>query len=103
MGFYLLAVDALLGKLLLVAGQAVVVGVLQHEAPGANGLLATVAGEAVLVPTVALVLHLFGAWWVEGWRRRGERERRAGSSVPVLLVTRSHYPTGLRSASVNYS
>lgn len=65
MGLHLLAVDALLGELLLIAGQAVVVGVLQHEAPGANGLLAAVAGEAVLVPTVASVLHLFGAWWVE--------------------------------------
>lgn len=64
-GLHLLAVDALLGELLLIAGQAVVVGVLQHEAPGANGLLAAVAGEAVLVPTVAFVLHLFGAWWVE--------------------------------------
>ena len=60
--FYLLAVDALQSKLLLVAGQAVVVGVLLDEAPGANGLLATVAGETVLMPTVSLVLHLFRAW-----------------------------------------
>lgn len=58
----LLAVDALQSKLLLIAGQAVVVAVLLDEAPGANGLLATVAGEANLVPTVALMLHLFGAW-----------------------------------------
>lgn len=60
--FHLLALDALQGKLLLVAGQAVVAGVLLDEAPGADGLLAAVAGEAVLVPAVALVLHLFRAW-----------------------------------------
>lgn len=70
--FYHLAVDALLGKLLLVAGQAVVVRVLLHKAPGANGLLATVAGQTVLMPTVALVLHLFRAWQTEGGT---ERER----------------------------
>lgn len=63
--FYHLAVVALLGKLLLIAGHAVVVGILLYEAPGANGLLATVAGETILVPTVALMLHLFRAWWVE--------------------------------------
>lgn len=57
--------DALQSKLLLIAGQAVVVGVLLDEAPGANRLLATVAGEAILMPTVALMLHLFRAWWVE--------------------------------------
>lgn len=70
--FHLLALDALQGELLLVAGQAVVVGVLLDEAPGADGLLAAVAGEAVLVPTVALVLHLFRAWWRD--KRREERE-----------------------------
>lgn len=73
--FYLLAVDALLGKLLLVAGQAVVVGVLLHEAPGANGLLAALAGETVLVPTVALVLHLFRAWWAEKADAGGEKSQ----------------------------
>lgn len=67
---HLLAVDALLGELLLVAGQAVVVDVLLHKAPGADGLLATVAGETILVPTVALMLHLFRAWWVEGGRQK---------------------------------
>lgn len=65
--------DALQSELLLVAGQAVVVGVLLDEAPGADGLLATVAGEATLVPTVALVLHLFRAWWVH--RAEGVRIR----------------------------
>lgn len=60
---YLLAVDALLSKLLLVARQAEVVALLLHKVAGADGLLAAVAGEAVLVPAVALVLHLFRAWW----------------------------------------
>lgn len=70
---YLLAVDALLSKLLLIAGQAVVVGVLLHEAPGANGLLAAIASETVLMPTAALMLHLFRAWWM-GWGG-GRREK----------------------------
>lgn len=60
--------DALHSKLLLIAGQAVVVGILLDEAPGAHRLLAAVARETVLVPTVALVLHLLGAW------KRGKRE-----------------------------
>lgn len=60
---YLLAVDTLLSKLLLIARQAEVVALLLHKVAGADGLLAAVAGEAVLVPTVALVLHLFRAWW----------------------------------------
>lgn len=68
--FYLLAVDALQSIQLLVAGQAVVARLLLDEGPGANGLLAAVAGETVLMPTVALVLHFFGAWWVEGAERR---------------------------------
>lgn len=59
---YHLAVAALLCVLLLVAGQAVVAAVLLHEAPGSNGLLAAVAGEAVLMPAAALVLHLLGSW-----------------------------------------
>lgn len=52
----------LLRKLFLIAGQAVVVGILLHEGPGADGLLATVAGETVLMPAVPLVLHLFRTW-----------------------------------------
>lgn len=58
----LLAVDALQGKLLLVAKQTVVVGLLLHKALGADRLLAAVAGETILMPTVALVLHLFKSW-----------------------------------------
>lgn len=58
----LLAVNALHGKLLLVAGHAEVVVVLGDEALGTDGLLAPLAGEAGLVPAVPLVLHLPGAW-----------------------------------------
>lgn len=59
---YLLAVHTLHGKLLLIAGHTVVVVVLGDEALGANGLLASLAGEAGLVPAVPLVLHLPGAF-----------------------------------------
>lgn len=55
---YLLAVDTLLGKLLLIARQAEIVTLLLHKAAGANGLLAALAAEAMLMPVVALVLHL---------------------------------------------
>lgn len=60
--WYLLAVHALHGKLLLVAGHAEVVVVLGDEALGADGLLASMAGETGLVPAVPLVLHLPGAF-----------------------------------------
>lgn len=59
---YLLAVRTLHGKLLLVAGHTVVVVVLRDEALGANGLLASLAGETGLVPAVPLMLHLPGAF-----------------------------------------
>lgn len=99
--------DALQSKLLLIAGQAVVVAVLLHEAPGADGLLATVAGETVLVPTVALMLNLFRAWWVEGaegreWEERGGRERSSHAnkwlfflifpSVMTFLISYTSHP-----------
>lgn len=57
----LLAVHTLHGELLLIAGHAVVEVVLGDEALGTNGLLATLAGEAGLMPAVALVFHLPGA------------------------------------------
>lgn len=58
----LFAVAARKSKLLLIAGQAVLVGILLDEAPGADGLLAAVASETILMPSVALVLHFFGTW-----------------------------------------
>lgn len=58
----LLAVHTMHGKLLLVAGHAEVVVLLGDEALGADWLLASLAGEAGLVPAVPLVLHLPGAW-----------------------------------------
>lgn len=48
-------------ELLLVAGHAIVVVVFGDEALGTNGLLAALTGEAGLMPTVALMLHLPGA------------------------------------------
>lgn len=59
---YLLAVHALHGKLLLVAGHTEVVVFLRDEALGANRLLAPLAGETGLMPAVPLVLHLPGAF-----------------------------------------
>lgn len=50
------------GKLLLVAGHAEVMVVLRDKALGADGLLASMAGETGLVPAVPLVLHLPGAF-----------------------------------------
>lgn len=58
----LLAVHTLHGKLLLIAGHTEVVVILRDETLGANGLLASLAGETGLMPAVALVLHLPGAW-----------------------------------------
>jgi len=68
---YLLAVHTLHGKLLLIARHAEAIVVLGDEALGANGLLASLAGEAGLVPAVPLVLHLPGAF-------RGTRQQRDG-------------------------
>lgn len=50
------------GKLLLIAGHAEVVVFLGYEALGADGLLASLAGETGLMPAVPLVLHLPGAF-----------------------------------------
>ncbi len=89
--FYLLAVDTLQGKLFLIARHAVVVGVLLHKALDADGLLATVAGEAILVPTVALMLHLFRAWWVEGAERETEKEWEEKEIVHTLTNVISQF------------
>lgn len=58
----LVALDALQGVLLLIAGHTEVLIVLRDEALGSNRLLAVVADEAGLMPATALVLHLAGAW-----------------------------------------
>lgn len=60
-GDCLLAVDALHGKLLLITGHTVVKGVLRDKTLGANWLLASLAGEASLMPAISFVLHLSGA------------------------------------------
>lgn len=53
--------EALLGKLLVVAGSAVDVLALGQEALRADRLLAFEALEAVLVPHLVLVLHILGS------------------------------------------
>lgn len=60
-GLYLLAMNTLHGKLLFVAGHAVVMVVFGDEALGANWLLAALAGKAGLMPAVSFMLHLPGA------------------------------------------
>lgn len=59
--FYLLAVEAFLGKLLVVAGGAVDVIALGQEALRTDRLPAFQALEAVLVPHLVLVLHALGS------------------------------------------
>lgn len=58
----LLAVEALLGKLLVMAGGAVDVLTLGQETLRADWLLAFEAGEAFLVPHLVLVLYVLGPW-----------------------------------------
>lgn len=57
----LLAVNTLHGKLLFIAGHAIVMVVFGDEALGANWLLAALAGKAGLMPAVSFMLHLPGA------------------------------------------
>lgn len=74
--------DALLGELPLVAGHAVVAGVLLDKVPGAEGLLAALAGEAVLVPAGALVLHLLGACL-----QQRQKHLRLSNQITALTVS----------------
>lgn len=60
-GFYLLAVEAFLGKLLVIAGSAVDVVPLGQEALRADWQPALGALKAILVPHLALVLHTLGS------------------------------------------
>lgn len=57
----LFAMDTLHCKLLLVARHTEVMVVLRNETLGANWLLASLAGEASLMPAIPFVLHLSGA------------------------------------------
>lgn len=57
----LVALDAPGGELVLVTASAVDIIVSRNEAPGADGVAAHAAAEALLVPLVALVLHLLRA------------------------------------------
>ena len=56
--FYLVALDTLGGKLVLVAAGAVDVILLGDEALGPNSVGAGATGEALLMPLSHLVLHL---------------------------------------------
>ena len=58
---YLLAVEAFLGELLVMAGGAVDVVALVQEALRTDGQVALEALEAVLVPHLLLVLHVLGS------------------------------------------
>lgn len=57
----LVALDAAGGKLVLVAAGAVDLLLAWDEAPGADGVLAHNAAEALLMPLPGLVLHLLGS------------------------------------------
>lgn len=61
-GDWLLAVVALLGKLLVMAWSAVDVVSFGQEALRADWLLTFKAGEALLMPHFVLVLHILGSW-----------------------------------------
>merc|ERR1711962_284201 len=73
---------------LLIASDAVVVFVLRDEALRPQSLLAVVAGEAILVPLLAFVLHLLGAWsedFVASIASGGEFVSVAVAAVDLLL------------------
>lgn len=53
--------EAVLGKLLFIAGVAVDIVALGHKALRADWLVALEAGEALLMPELFLVLHVLGA------------------------------------------
>ena len=58
----LFAVEALFGKLLVMAGSTVEVITLGHEALCVDRLVAIKTFEAFLVPHLVLVLHVLGSW-----------------------------------------
>lgn len=70
-------------KLLLVAGHTEVLVLLRDETLGTDWLLASLAGEAGLMPAVALVLHLPGAFRKSRWKR--QQEVKETEKEPVLI------------------
>lgn len=55
---YLLALDTLHSKLLLIAGHTKILMVLGNETLGSNGLLAPLADKAGLMPAISFIFHL---------------------------------------------
>lgn len=89
--FYLLAVHTLHCKLLLITGHTVIVVVLRDEALGSNGLLAPLAGETGLMPTVPLVLHLPGALRKTSWNRSDSvNNRKTNQKFKLKTLKSSH-------------
>lgn len=82
------ALGALGREELLIASDAVVVFVFRDEALRPQSLLAVVASEAILVPLLAFVLHLLGAWsedFVASVASGGEFVGVAVAAVDLLL------------------
>lgn len=97
---HLFALHALQGVLLLIAGHTEVLVLLGYEALGSNGLLAALAGEAGLMPAVALVFHLAGPC---GGRQQkaaeGVRLAWGPSDVPPEPATTEFHDTASLSCS----
>lgn len=77
---YLGALDATSGKLLLVAARAVDVLLTRDERLGSDRSLADEAGETLLVPLTALVLHFLGAYQAKNNRKIKTRVKNSPSS-----------------------
>lgn len=85
----LVALDAPGGELLLVAGGAVDVVVSRNKASSSDGVLASTAAEAFIVPLVPLVLHLLGTCpenFSAAIATGGEGSVVAGSAVDLLRL-----------------
>lgn len=82
-GDWLLAVVALLGKLLVMAGSAVDVITFSQEALRADWLLTFKAGEALLMPHLVFVLHILGSW----------QDHLVAALAAVAVLTRAAFAT----------